>query len=202
MRKVEDYMEEPKIDQVPAHEGGTQDEQDKIDNSNETASEESVDAKEKFKQERDEYYDLLLRKQAEFENYRRRVNREKLEIRSTVKIELLSELLPVLDACEKGLLSMQQESADSLNETFLDGYKLMIRELELILDKNEVKRVPGVGEVFDPNVHEAVIREITSDFKEGEILEEFRKGYQLGDRLLRPSQVKVAVWPEEENDQD
>jgi len=150
-----------------------------------------------IKRERDEYYDLLLRKQAEFENYKRRVNKEKSELRKAVKIELLRDLLPVLDACEKGLDSMKKEGSGTVDEAFIAGYELLLRELKAILEKNEVTQVPGVGESFDPSVHEAVVREMTRDFEEGEILEEFRKGYQVEDRLLRPSQVKVAVWPEE-----
>jgi molecular chaperone GrpE len=151
--------------------------------------------------ERDEYYDLLLRRQAEFENFKRRVNREKSEMRISGKLEVLEDLLPIIEACEKGLESMREE-ADSVGETYLDGYELLLKELRSVLEKHNVVEVPGVGKAFDPNMHEAVVREVTNDSAEGEILEEFRKGYQLGERLLRPSQVRVAVWPADKNEEN
>jgi molecular chaperone GrpE len=191
-------LEDIQDDQAPASEDNMSAGQDNGDDTIDLPKDAASEGFDQLKKERDEYYDLLLRKQAEFENYRRRVNREKSEIRAAVKIELLRELLPILDACEKGLASMQTEDADPVSTSFLDGYELLLRELNALLDRNEVTAVPGVGETFDPNFHEAVIREFTKESEEGEILEEFRKGYQVGDRLLRPSQVKVAVWPEEE----
>jgi molecular chaperone GrpE len=156
-----------------------------------------TDAAETVRRERDEYYDLLLRKQAEFENYRKRVERDRGEARAAAQAEVIAELLPVLDACEKGLKSMQSEASATAPNSFAEGYELLLRQLRSILGRYDVKEVPGVGAEFDPNLHEAVIREISRDFGEHEIVEEYRKGYTIGDRLLRPSQVKVAVWPDE-----
>jgi molecular chaperone GrpE len=151
---------------------------------------------EKVSRERDEYLDLLTRKQAEFENFRRRVEKEKADIRVLAQSEVIREVLAVVDACETGLVSLcEADSADS--EVFLEGYELLLKQLKSLLDKFEVTEVPAVGKLFDPNVHEAVVREVSPDHEEGEVLEQYRKGYLIRDRLLRPSQVRVAVQPEE-----
>jgi len=146
--------------------------------------------------ERDEYFDLLARKQAEFENYRRRIEKEKAEIRVMAQSEVIREVLAVIDACEKGLESLLEADSDA-SGVFVEGYELLLKQLTSLLDKFEVTEVPGVGMTFDPNVHEAVLRDVSPDYEEGEILEQYRKGYLIKDRLLRPSQVRVAVPPEE-----
>ena len=147
--------------------------------------------------ERDEYYDLLTRKQAEFENYRRRVEREKATLRLNAQGDVIRELLTVVDACEAGLESLAESAGDDVSEAFVEGYELLLKQLTGLLEKHQVTVVPGVGAIFDPNVHEAVVRDVSPDHEEGEILEEFRKGYMIKDRLLRPSQVRVAVQPDE-----
>lgn len=163
----------------------------------ETTEEESsipeTQAEDVLKKERDEYYDLLLRKQAEFENYRKRVLREREETRINARADVIAELLPVVDACEKGLEAMQSKSVPEPCRVFVDGYELLLKQLRSFLEKHEVKEVPGVGSDFDPNIHEAVVSEIADDQNREQVIEEFRKGYLIGERLLRPSQVKVAI---------
>jgi molecular chaperone GrpE len=157
----------------------------------------SIEIIEILRKEKEEHHDLLLRKQAEFENYRKRVAKEKDELHLTAQARVLEELLPVLDALEKGLHSLKAAPGDSELEAYREGYELMFKEVQSVLQKFAVIEIPGVGAPFDPNVHEAVVREVTSEHKEGEILDEYRKGYKIRDRLLRPSQVKVAVHPAE-----
>jgi len=157
----------------------------------------SLETIEILRKEKEEHLDLLLRKQAEFENYRKRVAKEKEQLRLTAQASVLEELLPVLDALEKGLHSLPAAPGDSELEAYREGYELMFKEVQSVLRKFAVIEIPGVGEPFDPNIHEAVVREVTTGYKEGEILDEYRKGYKLKDRLLRPSQVKVAVHPAE-----
>lgn len=147
--------------------------------------------------ERDEYYDLLTRKQAEFENYRRRVEKEKAALRLNAQGDVIRELLTVVDACEAGLESLAESAGDDVSAAFVEGYELLLKQLTGLLEKHHVSVVPGVGSIFDPNVHEAVVRDVSSDHEQGEILEEFRKGYMIKDRLLRPSQVRVAAQPDE-----
>ena len=152
---------------------------------------------EQIVKERDEYRDLLLRKQAEFENYRKRVMREKEEGRLAGQAEVVLELLVVLDACEKGLEALEATPDDRDLQVYRDGYYLLHRQILTLLAKFGVTEVPGTGNLFDPNVHEAVQRETTTEHEEGEILDEYRRGYTMKDRLLRAAQVKVAVRPEE-----
>ena len=83
-------------------------------------------------------------------------------------------------------------------DAYVHGYQLLLKSLQGVLDRFEVEAVPGPGTIFDPTVHEAVIRDIDEERRDGEILEEFRKGYTLKGRLLRPSQVKVSIRPEGE----
>ncbi|HOM98912.1 MAG TPA: nucleotide exchange factor GrpE [Acidobacteriota bacterium] len=148
-----------------------------------------------LERERDEYLELLQRTRAEFENYQRRVAQEREEIRAAAQAELIAQILPVVDACERGLAHMLEE-ASATDRSYVEGYELLLRELKAFLEKHDVEEVPGVGADFDPNVHEAVMRELTTSAPENQILEEFRKGYRRGGRLLRPSQVKVAVRPD------
>lgn len=153
-----------------------------------------------LQKERDQYYDQLLRKQAEFENYRKRVEREKADARFAAKQEILRELLNVLDACERGLQSI--ESAESrkgqaasyreILQSYWEGYELLHKQIQGLLAKFGVEEISAVGEQFDPNIHEAVLHEPSNSHREGEVMEEIKKGYRLHDRLLRPAQVKVA----------
>ena len=152
---------------------------------------------ENLQKEKDEQHDLLLRKQAELENYRKRVDKEKQELRLAVQSQVIERLLPILDAFEKGLSSLKEARGDSQLQTYSEGYELMLQEIQSVLQSFGVTEIPGVGAHFDPNVHEAVVREVTTEHEEGEILKEHRKGYKIKDRLLRPSQVTVAVQPDQ-----
>lgn len=152
-----------------------------------------------LREERDELMDRLLRKQAEFENYRKRVLREKTETRLSAQEEILKEILSILDSCEMGLQSFPDSASeeDPRMEAYRQGYELLWKSLQALLARFGVTPVPGPGQPFDPAFHEAVLREENSDFEDGHVIEEFRRGYLFQGRLLRPSQVRVAVHPEE-----
>jgi molecular chaperone GrpE len=188
LRQASDNLEAPKSENEAAES------QPAEASVNEAGSSDALAAIEK---ERNEYYELLLRKQAEFENFRKRTAREREDTRTMIRAEIIGELLPIVDASEKGLEAMKAQDVPDGCLTFLEGYELLLRQLQSFLERFEVTPVPGVGSTFDPNVHEAVLREMSREFGENEVVEEYRKGYLIGDRLLRPSQVKVAVWPEE-----
>jgi molecular chaperone GrpE len=149
-------------------------------------------------QERDGLLDQLLRKQAEFENYRKRMVRERMDARLAAQEEVLKEVLPVLDACERGLQSFDAAGDDDASrlETFHEGYELLLKSLLNLLARFGVTPVPGAGEPFDPAHHEAVQRVVTTDLEDSRVLDEFRKGYLFQGRLLRPSQVRVTAKPE------
>ena len=142
-----------------------------------------------LERERDEFKDLLLRKTAEFENFRRRTERERQAQAETAAADLLGELLPLVDDLER---AMQAEAGSEGAEAYRRGVELIHRQLSEILRKRGVRPIESLGADFDPHQHQAVAHEPAAGHREGEIVEEYRRGYMLGDRLLRPSMVKVA----------
>jgi molecular chaperone GrpE len=156
-----------------------------------TAAEGQVES---LTQEKSSLYDQLLRRQAEFENYRKRADRERGELYQRTRAELLLELLPVLDNFERALASLEKSEGDA--EALRHGVELIHKQFKDALTKLGLQPVEAVGRSFDPNVHEAVTTEPTHEHEENTIIEEFERGYKLGDRLLRPAKVKVATTPE------
>jgi molecular chaperone GrpE len=153
-----------------------------------TAAPEAVEPAERLQRERDDYYDRLLRKTAEFDNYRKRVDRERREQAQQALAALLEELLPVVDDFERAL------TVDAGDETpaYRKGVELIYAKLQDVLRKHGVRPIEALGADFDPNVHQAVMHEASPGHRDGEVIEELRKGYLIGDRLLRPAMVKVA----------
>jgi molecular chaperone GrpE len=145
-------------------------------------------------QERSTLLDQLLRRQAEFENYRRRVDRERAETYARSRAEVVLELLPVIDNFERALASLEHSSNDA--DSLRQGIELIHRQLNDALAKFGLEPVPTVGETFDPHVHEAVSAEPSSEHEENTVIAEFQRGYRLGEKLLRPAKVKVASSPE------
>jgi molecular chaperone GrpE len=145
-----------------------------------------------LRRERDEYYDLLLRKTAEFDNYRRRIERERRELSDYAAAELLKDILPLVDDLERALASTSGDAPSSAT-ALRSGVELILRQLLDLLKRRGVTMIEAKGADFDPHVHESVTQEVSADHREGEVLEEFRRGYKLGDRLLRPAMVKVAT---------
>ena len=164
----------------------------------ETADSIYEEALEDLAKQRDEYYDLLLRKQAEFDNFRKRTEKNRFEARLQGQSDLVLELLPILDACAKGMEVMSAADPDPALTPYLEGYRLLTEQIKAVLEKFQVATVPGVGSQFDPRIHEAVLREFTREHDEGTVLEEYRSGYLIRDKLLRAAQVKVAMPPPDE----
>jgi molecular chaperone GrpE len=148
-----------------------------------------------LKQQRDDYYDRLLRKTAEFDNYRKRTERERLQLSEAAAADLLTELLPLVDDMERALSAdVPAEAAAYAGAAggIRKGVELIHKQLVDILRKRGVKPIEALGADFDPHFHQAVSYEPAEGRREGEVIEEFRRGYMLGDRLLRPAMVKVA----------
>jgi molecular chaperone GrpE len=135
------------------------------------------------------YYDLLLRKTAEFDNYRKRTERDRQSLNEAAAASMIEELLPLVDDLERAL---KAEPGAEGAETYRRGVELIHKRLEDILRRRGVRPIEALGADFDPNFHEAVAHEPAEGRRDGEVIEEFRRGYMLGDRLLRPSMVKVA----------
>lgn len=139
--------------------------------------------------ERDRYLDLLLRKTAEFDNYRRRTEKERREQADRVAGDVLLEVLPIVDDLERAL------KADAVGESaqaYRTGVELIYRQVLDLLKRRGVTPIEAVGRDFDPHLHQAVTTDARDGARDGEVLEEFRRGYLLGERLLRPAMVKVA----------
>ncbi len=139
-----------------------------------------------LKVERDQLLDRLARMQAEFENARKRTEREKKEFRDHVTGSVVEQFLPVLDNFELALKSTG--SAQQLRS----GVSLIMKQMEEILEKMQVSAIPAVGESFDPRVHEALGAVERDDVPDQHVAEEIRRGYKIRERLLRPALVRVA----------
>jgi len=140
-----------------------------------------------LRKERDTLHDRLLRQAAEFDNYRKRIERERKDTSEYAAVEFIKDLLPVVDDFERAL-RIDAPGAES----YRAGLEIIQRALMDMLRKRGVTRIDSVGTQFDPHVHQAVSYEDAPDRREGEVIEEFARGYRLGDRLLRPAMVKVA----------
>jgi molecular chaperone GrpE len=146
---------------------------------------------ENLKKEYDSVYDRLLRKQAEFENYRKRVDREKSEFTQFASSELMKELLNALDSFD---LALRNASGDgSGREKTFRGFELIYKQIQDTLARFGLKPIEAKGKMFDPNYHQAVSTQASSDVEENIVIEEMRKGYTLNGRLLRPAMVTVSV---------
>ncbi|MCA1578984.1 MAG: nucleotide exchange factor GrpE [Acidobacteria bacterium] len=138
---------------------------------------------------------LLARRQADFENYRKRVDRERNETYNRVVADIATKLLPVSDNLKRALeaeASVEAAESDEFRH-FLSGVDLIWKQLNGLLDTLGVKQIPAVGEPFDPHVHEAVITEATDEYEPDTVIQEIVAGYRLGDKLIRPALVKVAT---------
>src|ERR1700710_1008191 len=140
-----------------------------------------------LQRERDDFKDRWLRKGAEFDNYRKRVERERREQADQAVVDILQELLLVVDDFDRALTVGGDEGG-----AYRKGVELIHGKLHDLLRKQGVTAMDVLGADFDPNVHMAVMHEESPDHREGEVIGELQKGYMLNDRLLRPAMVKVA----------
>lgn len=144
--------------------------------------------------ERASLFDQLVRRQAEFENFRKRVERERGQLYQRAREDVLVQFLPVVDNFERALSSLETSEGDA--EALRHGVELIHKQFKDALSKFGLEPVESVGKTFDPHIHEAVTTEATDKHKENTVIEEFQRGYKIGDRLLRPAKVKVASSPE------
>jgi len=147
------------------------------------------------KAELEQCQDRFLRKAAEFENYRKRVDRERAELTLLAKSSLLQEFLPVADACERALGSLDNAQGNEDAEQYREGVRLLYKQISSVLSRVGVVPIESKGRKFDPHLHEAVTREESSEHEDNTVLLELRCGYLFGDRLLRPAQVIVSSRP-------
>ena len=149
---------------------------------------EAVAKLDELRHERDALQDRLLRTAAEFDNYRKRIDRDRRDQAEGATADALADLLPIIDDLERAL----QVPAGPEADTYRQGVELIHRQMLELLRKRGVKTIEAVGRQFDPHYHQAVVHESSTEHREGEVIGEVGRGYMLGDRLLRPAMVKVA----------
>lgn len=141
-----------------------------------------------------ELKDRLARRQADFENYRKRMDRERSETYNRVVVDIATKLLPVLDNLKRALeaeASVEASESDEFRH-FLSGVDLIYKQLNGVLEALGVTAITSVGEMFNPHIHEAVVTEATDEYEPDTVMQEIVSGYRLGDKLIRPALVKVA----------
>jgi molecular chaperone GrpE len=159
--------------------------------SDETAPTAPAPAEEaaKLAEERDQLRDRLLRTTAEFDNYRKRVERDRREMSDRAAESVLLDLLPIVDDLERALAA---ETTGEGAEAYRRGVELIYKQVMDLLTRRGVKAMEALGADFDPNLHQAVASEPAGGARDGEVIAVLRTGYLLNDRLLRPAMVKVA----------
>lgn len=160
----------------------------KVDLSTIAASAAKVDAIAELRREKDALQDRLLRTAAEFDNYRKRIDRDRRDQADAAVADAIEELLPIIENLERAL----EAPAGSDPEVYRKGVELIHVQMAELLRRRGVKPIRAVGADFDPRFHQAVMHEVSSEHREGEVMEELSRGYMLGERLLRPAMVKVA----------
>ena len=133
-----------------------------------------------------EYKDGWQRALADFQNYKRRTDAEKAETYQLAVGNIVKRYLPILDDLERALGSRPED------QPWVDGIELIYRKLQSILENEGVKRIEAEGQVFDPNFHEAISQETAEGVESGRVIAVVQNGYMLGERVIRPAQVRVA----------
>lgn len=133
----------------------------------------------------------FVRLQADFANYKKRTANEKTQLSEVVKMDVLSNILPVLDNFERALQVPQDKLTDDV-KSFIEGYRMIYKQLLGVLEKEGVTKIDAVGKPFDPNYHQAVMRVPSDEYDDDVVVEVLQEGYLLGNKTLRPAMVKVA----------
>lgn len=150
---------------------------------------------EELRREKEDLYDRLLRKHADFENFRKRTEKDKREFQQYALSSFMLELVSILDNFERAL----SHSEDQSGAEYRKGIELIYRQLKDLTEKRGLRPIVSKGQAFDPKFHEAIARELRNDLPENTILDEMQKGYFLHDKLLRPAMVKVSYQSDAEN---
>ncbi len=133
-----------------------------------------------------EYKDGWARSQAEFQNYKKRIERDNELTYASMKGDIIKKVLPALDDLERALQNRSAEDA------WANGIELIARKLQNILESEGVKRIEAKGAAFDPNFHEAITHETSEEVESGHVIDVVQNGYMLGERVIRPALVRVA----------
>ncbi|MDC0200847.1 nucleotide exchange factor GrpE [Verrucomicrobia bacterium] len=173
---------------------------EELEDSNEQKSKKEKEAKDPLKEalkQAEHWKDIAARNQAELDNYRKRMARDKTDAIKFANSGLLCELLPVIDSFQMGLDAAKLEDSESI---ITKGMEMVQKQLEEFLSTQGATEISAIGQLFDPNIHEAISQEAKDDIPEGNIITQIRKGYKLHDRLLRAANVIVSKGPEKDSE--
>jgi molecular chaperone GrpE len=151
-----------------------------------------------------EAQEALTRRQADFDNYRKRIERERGEAYNRIVAEVAGKLLPVVDNLSRALEAERSVEASESKEFrhFLHGVELIGKQLNDVLESFAIHPIIAVGERFDPHIHEAVVTEVSDEHEPDTVISEMQRGYRIGNRLLRPAMVKVSARTEAPDDEE
>jgi molecular chaperone GrpE len=138
----------------------------------------------------DEYLDGWQRARAEFANYKKRVDRDQAQVYQLAVSSIVKRYLDVVDDLERALKNKPQQGDGAV---WAEGIELVYRKMLALLESEGVKQMDAQGEIFDPNLHEAISQEAHPEYEDGQIIEVIKQGYLLGDRVIRPALVRVAA---------
>jgi molecular chaperone GrpE len=169
-----------------------QQEQQEQQEQEETTSEEKVEevsAVEKFEEALNESKDKYLRLQAEFQNYKKRQEKQRKDLIKYSHGEVIKDVLPIIDNFERAIVSLKE---DKNAESLLEGIEMIKSSFDEFLEKNKVETIDTVGEKFDTKYHHAVMKEDTDAYDHNEVIQELQRGYILEGKVIRHAMVKVA----------
>lgn len=193
---IHDAAEESGAEAHKTQEAGNMEEQAREAEIQQEMAEEAVeqaqDAEEAQEEEAPDYKDLYLRTLAEFENYRRRADRETNEFKKYANETLIKDIIPVIDNLERAMECTVNTDDPGCAQNLLDGVQMTEREILKVLEKYGVTRISAIGETFDPAYHQALMAEESDEHPDETVIREMQKGYLLKDRLIRPALVAVA----------
>jgi len=162
------------------------------DNSEETTTEAPLTLEQQLaaaKALADEYLDGWQRARAEFANARKRMQRESAESYRNATVDVVARLLPMIDDLDRAMISVPPAVAAT---SWFEGLQLVHRKLTGMLDSVEIEVIPALGQPFDPRLHNAIMREASTEFESGTVIRELQTGYRMGERVIRPTVVVVA----------
>lgn len=191
--KKDDVLQEETADEAQAPENEQAQENDQTpeneqtrDQAQEPEGAEASDAADAAEAEEEALNARYLRLMADFQNFKRRTEKEKNDIYAFANEKIISELLNVIDNFERAL------AAGNADDSFYKGMEMILKQLQGVLDKAGASEIKALGEDFDPNFHSAVMTEDSTEYESGKVTEVLQKGYILNNKVIRPAMVKVA----------
>jgi len=187
------------VEADPSSNDTLEDSEEQMVETEEITVEEPISALEESGRLASEYLDHLQRLQAEFDNYKKRVDREKAELIEYASAELVSELIDIMENLERGVASAK--GSDDI-DSIVKGMEMVSTQLKDILGSRGLKPIEAVGKKFDPHYHEAMMMTPTDEYPYNTVIEEFQQGYMIKDKVIRYSKVRVSVNENNSNNSD